>query len=55
MGDRETLKVQKQGSPCAAILSRGETGQAWSSVLFRTFVLDLKALLPSPTIAQNLI
>lgn len=56
------MEVLKQGGPCAGRLGQGETGGAsslllesvvWSSALFRTFILDLKALLSSPTISHN--
>lgn len=54
VGERETLKVRKQGEAVQTSSLLLES-VAWPSVLFRTFVLDLKVLLPCPTIAHNLI
>lgn len=62
VGDGETPKVLKQESPCAGRHGGGETrgapsllleSVAWFCALFRTFILDLKAFLPSLTNGHN--
>lgn len=52
VGDAETLKHFPYWKTSTG-KSGGASSMLWPSALFKTFILDLKALLPFPTIAYN--